>query len=135
MPGRVRLLKVKRPIIAAVDDLFFVAKIRATAAALGVEVRFSRNQQSAINQAREANPSLIIVDLQAQQFDPFALAAMLKADPQLEGCKLLGFFSHVQTALMRQAKDAGFDSVLPRSAFSHRLAEILQGKANGSAED
>jgi PleD family two-component response regulator len=126
---------VKRPIIAAVDDLFFVAKIRATAAALGVDVRFSRNQQSALNQAHEANPSLVIVDLQAKQFDPFVLAGLLKADPQLAGCTLLGFFSHVQTALLRQAKAAGFDLVLPRSAFSHRLAEILQGKLNGPVED
>jgi DNA-binding NarL/FixJ family response regulator len=125
---------VQRPIIAAVDDMFFVAKIRATAQALDVDVRFSRNQQSTIESAREVNPSLVIVDLQAQKFDPFALAASLKADAQLDAFKLLGFFSHVQTALMRQAKDAGFDYVLPRSAFSQRLAEILQGKLNGVVE-
>lgn len=124
-----------RPIIAAVDDLFFVAKIRATAEAVGVRVRFSRSQQSAINEAREANPSLVIVDLQAKQFDPFMLCSTLKADPQLEGVRLLGFFSHVQTALMRQAKDAGYDFVLPRSAFSHRLAEILQGELNSPVEE
>jgi CheY-like chemotaxis protein len=119
---------VKRPVVAAVDDLFFTAKIRAAAEYLGTPIRFSRDMQAAIDAVRETSPALVIVDLQAQQFDPFTLARMLKADADLRAVSLLGFFSHVQTALMQQAKEAGFDYVLPRSAFASRLAEILEGK-------
>ena len=108
--------------------MFFAAKIRATAEHIGTEVRFSRNLQGIIEAAREAETSLIIVDLHAQQFDALALARTLKADEQLSAIRLLGFFSHVRTALMRQAKEAGYDYVLPRSAFNVRLPEILEGK-------
>lgn len=119
---------MQRAVVAALDDIFFIAKIRATAEHLGTPIRFSRNAEATIETARETNTALIIVDLHAKQFDPFALARMLKSDAGLSVIKLLGFFSHVQTALMQQAKDAGFDYVLPRSAFTNRLAEILEGK-------
>jgi CheY-like chemotaxis protein len=119
---------VQRAVVAALDDIFFTAKIRATAEHLGTAIRFSRNMEATIEAARETRPALIIVDLHARQFDPFALARALKADASLCDIKLLAFFSHVQTALMQQAKEAGFDYVLPRSAFSNRLAEILEGK-------
>jgi CheY-like chemotaxis protein len=55
------------------------------------------------------------------------LAKQLKADEQLRSIPLLGFFSHVQTELQHQAEQAGFDQVIPRSAFSKYLGEILSG--------
>jgi hypothetical protein len=48
-------------------------------------------------------------------------------DESLRAVPLLGFFSHVQTELQQRAKEAGFDRVMPRSAFSKNLAEILGG--------
>ena len=42
-----------RTIIAAVDDMFFVAKIRATAEHLGVELKSVRNAELLLNLARE----------------------------------------------------------------------------------
>jgi CheY-like chemotaxis protein len=124
---KVESVKVKRAVVAAVDDLFFAAKIRATAEAVGVEARLSRTLPATIEAAHELNPALVIVDLHAQKFDPLALARTFKHDPQLSRIHLLGFFSHVQTALMQQAKEAGYDFVLPRSAFTTKLAEILKG--------
>lgn len=117
---------MKRAVIAAVDDMFFAAKIRAAAEHVGAEVSFKRNLPALVEAARDTKPALVIVDLHARQFDPLALARTLKQDAQLCDIPLLGFFSHVQTALMHQAKEAGYDYVLPRSAFTNRLAEILK---------
>lgn len=114
-------------IIAAVDDIFFASKIRATAEHLGVEVQFARSLDAVIAAAHEKMPALIIVDLHAQKCDPFALAERLKSDAETRVVPLVGFFSHVQTALMQQAQTAGFDRVMPRSAFTNQLPEILQG--------
>ncbi len=116
-----------RTVIAAVDDMFFISKIRATAEHLGIDVRFSRNVDSLLTSAKESKADLIIVDLHAQKVDPIALATALKSDPELKAIELLGFFSHVQTDLMREAKEAGYDRVMPRSAFSNDLATILAG--------
>ncbi len=116
-----------RTAIVVVDDLFFASKIRGTAEQVGVEVRFARTVDTLIQAAREDHPSLIIVDLHSINCDPIALAKELKADEQLHSIPLLGFFSHVQTELQRKAREAGFDVVIPRSAFTRDLKDILSG--------
>jgi len=117
-----------RNVIAIVDDLFFASKIRGTAEQLGVSVRFLRNTESLNQAVLRDRPSLIICDLHSQRIDPIELAKELKADERLRSIPLLGFFSHVQTELQRQAEEAGFDRVMPRSAFSRNLADILSGQ-------
>ena len=121
-----------RTVIAAVDDMFFAAKIRAAADHLGITLRSMRNPEQLLNAARESNADLIIVDLHAQTLDPIALALALKSDEQLKSIRLLGFFSHVQTELQREAVAAGFDEVVPRSVFSRDLGEILAGEGKRS---
>ena len=108
-------------IIAVVDDMFFAAKIRAVAEAVGVEISFPRSLEALVQRVRESKPRLIIVDLHNQKIDAAALATELKS----EDVRLLGFFSHVQTELQRDAMAAGFDQVIPRSVFARDLANIL----------
>lgn len=116
---------MEKYLIAAVDDMFFAAKIRSTAEHLGVYVRFAKTAEAAVEMARSELPQLLIADLHSQKCDPFTLAERLKSDEQLRTVPLLGFFSHVDTALQKRAEAAGFDRVMPRSAFSKHLPEIL----------
>ncbi len=112
-------------VIAVVDDMFFASKIRATAEASGVEIRFARSKEALLETAREGKPALILVDLHNQKVDPVDLAADLKADEQTAEIPLVGFFSHVHTDLQKNALATGFDHVLPRSVFSRDLPQIL----------
>ena len=112
-------------IIAVVDDMFFVSKIRAVAEAVGAEITFPRSLEALVQKARETKPQLIVVDLHNQKLDSNALARELKSDEQLRDIRLLGFFSHVQTELQRNAMTAGFDQVIPRSVFARDLGKIL----------
>jgi two-component system cell cycle response regulator DivK len=116
-----------RTVIAVVDDLFFASKIRGTGEQMGVTVRFARTLDALIEGARRDPPGLIICDLHSQKIDTNELAKQLKADDELRAIPLLGFFSHVQTELQQQALQAGFDQVVPRSAFNTNLAKILKG--------
>ncbi|HEY5074522.1 MAG TPA: hypothetical protein VII34_07460 [Pyrinomonadaceae bacterium] len=116
---------MSRSVLAIVDDLFFASKIRGTAEELGVRPRFARSVEVMLDAARRDQPALIICDLQSEKVDPMDLAKQLKADEQLRSIPLLGFFSHVQTELQQQAEQAGYDQVIPRSAFSRDLGEIL----------
>lgn len=115
-------------IIAVVDDLFFASKIRGTAEQVGARVQFVRTIDAAMAKAREEPPALIIADLNASCCDVLELARALKGDESLAGAPLLGFFSHIQTELQQAANAAGYDQVLPRSAFTRNLADILAGK-------
>jgi len=116
---------MSQTVISVVDDMFFASKIRAVAEAVGMEISFPRSQEAVVSKARETKPRLILVDLHNQRIDPVALARELKADEELRSIRLLGFFSHVQTELQRNALSAGFDQVVPRSVFARDLPEIL----------
>lgn len=112
-------------VISVVDDMFFASKIRAVAEAVGTEISFPRSTEALLQKAREVKPQLIIVDLHNQKIDPVDLARQLKADEELREIRLLGFFSHVQTELQKNAFTAGFDQVIPRSVFARDLEKIL----------
>jgi CheY-like chemotaxis protein len=118
---------MKRRVLAAVDDIFFLSKIRGTAESLSVEFDSARSVASAIEKTRANRPDMIIADLHSERCDPFALARDLKADPELRDVPLVGFFSHVQTELRDRALASGFDRVMPRSAFTQLLPELLRG--------
>jgi putative two-component system response regulator len=112
-------------VLAVVDDMFFASKIRATAEAVGVTVKFLRSIEKLIETAQEAKPDLVVVDLHNTKLDPVALASELKANEELRTIPLLGFFSHVHADLQRNAMAAGYDKVVPRSVFARDLGQIL----------
>jgi len=118
-----------KTVIAVVDDMFFASKIRATAEALGVNVSFPRSKEAVIEKLTQGEPSLIpppliLIDLHNQKLDALELAKAIKT--QESTVTLLGFFSHVEVELQRNALAAGFDRVIPRSVFARDLAEILK---------
>jgi len=119
---------MNRRVLAAVDDLFFASKIRGTAEQLNVTVEFAKKADTLFDLAKTDAPSLVILDLNSEKFDALSLAARLKGDERLRGVPVVGFLSHVQTELQRSAEEAGVDRVLPRSAFTKYLSEILKGE-------
>ena len=118
---------MSRVIYAVVDDMFFAAKIRATAEALGVEVFFLSSAHALLEKVAEDRPDLIVVDLHNTKVNAVELAPKLKTAEGFHDVPLLGFFSHVEAELQRKALAAGFDRLLPRSVFSRDLGEILAG--------
>jgi PleD family two-component response regulator len=112
-------------ILAVLDDLMFMSKIRAAAGPLGVLVRFSKSSAQTVAHARDDRPNLIIFDLDNPRTDPLATVAALKADPTTAGVPTLGFVSHVHADLIDAGRRAGIDEVLARSAFTAQLPAIL----------
>jgi CheY-like chemotaxis protein len=111
-------------VLAVVSDLFFSAKITEAAKRAGVTLRYVTNEKDLLEKAK-ANPSLIIFDLNFDAVQPLQLIKKLKQDAGLKHLSLLGYLSHVQADLKREAEETGCDTVLPRSAFSMNLPEIL----------
>lgn len=112
-------------VISVVDDMFFASKIRAVAEAVGAEISSPRSAEAIVSKVRETKPRLVLIDLHNQRVDPIALVREMKADDDLRDVRVIGFFSHVETELQRNALSAGFDQVMPRSAFARDLAQIL----------
>lgn len=119
-------------VVAVVDDMFFASKIRATGEALGVTITFVNSIGSLLDKVRQVRPHLVVVDLHHQKLRADEIGRQLKSDEELRGIKLLGFFSHVNTDLQKNALNAGFDEVIPRSVFARDLAKLLSVKGQGT---
>jgi PleD family two-component response regulator len=113
-------------ILAILDDLMFTSKIKTAATHLGVPIAFARSADAALAEMRKSVPSLVIFDLNSLRTDPLGTVGAMKSDPALSTIRTLGFASHVQTDVIDAARKAGVDEVLPRSAFTMRLGEILR---------
>lgn len=122
-------------IFAFVEDLFFQAKIQETARKLNVKVEFVKSDKDLgerMQQNGEGSPSLIIFDLNNVNAKPLSLIPKLKSKLK-KATSIIGFLSHVQGDLKQKAHEVGCDMVLPRSAFSQNLPQLL--RRHGARED
>jgi CheY-like chemotaxis protein len=122
-------------IFAFIEDLFFMAKIQETARKLNVKVEFVKTDKDLsdkLQQNGEEKPSLIIFDLNNNSVKPLTLIPKLKSKLK-KGTSIIGFLSHVQGDLKQKAHEVGCDMVLPRSAFSQNLPQLL--RRHGAPED
>ena len=111
--------------LAAVQDLLFVAKITAAARRVGVSVEFVQEEDRLLEEAKSL-PSVVILDLNHPSLHPIPLIQKLKENAAEGAVQVIGFLSHVQQDLNREAHQAGCDLVLPRSVFSQNLDELLR---------
>ena len=122
-------------IFAFVDDLFFLAKIQETARKMNVKVEFMKSEKDLLDRMQdngEGTPSLLIFDLNNASVRPLSVIPKLKARLK-KGTSIIGFLSHVQGDLKQKAHEAGCDMVLPRSAFSQNLPQLL--RRHGAPEE
>ena len=115
-------------IFAFVDDLFFMAKIQETARKMNVKVEFVKTPEDLnvrLGENGDDKPSLIIFDLNNAASKPLSTIPKLRSKLK-KRTNIIGFLSHVQGELKLKAQEAGCDMVVPRSAFSQNLAQILR---------
>jgi CheY-like chemotaxis protein len=114
-------------LVAFMDDLLFLSRIREAAKGPGVEVRPARN----LDQLKAGAPGagLVLVDLDSQRLPTGEALAALRSDPELAGLNVVGFFSHVHAERAAAAKQAGVTRVLARSAFVQELPGLVAGLA------
>ncbi len=89
-------------------DLFFRAKIEAMLTASGHQV---------IAKAGGPPPDLVIADV--NRTEPKEVLA------RFPGIPVLGFAQHTDPQRLRDARAAGFATVVPRSVLSDRLPELV----------
>ena len=103
-------------VVAIVRDLIFSSKITGTAKALGLSVRAIRDPA----QLGDDAVKLLLIDLSL----PGVIAAVAQWQ-QTHPTVAVGFASHVDTATIAAAREAGI-TVLARSGFVEALPQLLQ---------
>ena len=114
-------------IFCFIDDLFFQAKIQETAKKLGVKVEFVKGDKEAVSRITDAPeaPTLVVFDLNNLNAKPMSLIPKFKTKFK-KATSIIGFLNHLQGDLKLKAVEAGCDTVMPRSAFSQSLPNLLR---------
>ena len=120
-------------VVALVDDLMFLSRIREAAKSRGLEVKGVRTAADAVAGAR-AGARMVILDLDSPRLPSADTLAALRAASDLSGLAVVGFFSHVEAQRGRDAASAGCTTVLPRSAFVQKLDGLLAEAASGQGK-
>lgn len=116
-------------IFCFIEDLFFQAKISETARKLGIKVEFVKGDKDAVTRLLELpeneRPTLLVFDLNNLNAKPLVLIPKFRAKLK-KATSIIGFLSHLQGDLKLKAVEAGCDTVMPRSAFSQSLPNLLR---------
>lgn len=119
-----------------IEDLFITAKISETARKLGVKVAFVKGEKEDLAKITDApedeRANLILLDLNNANAKPLAVVPKLRAKLK-KSVSIIGFVAQVQGDLKSKAIEAGYDTVMPRAAFSQALPNLL--RRYGLAED
>ena len=114
-----------------IEDMFFLAKIQETARKLGVKVEFVKgsDKEAAVAKLIELpdieRPKLLVFDLNNLNAKPLTLIPKFKSKLK-KATSIVGFLNHLQGELKAKALEAGCDTVMPRSAFSQSLPNLLR---------
>jgi CheY-like chemotaxis protein len=114
-------------IITAIDDLMFQSRLEAQARSLGHDVTIADTTDLAVA-AVDAGRGLLVLDLHARSLDWRAVASAARE----RSVPVLAFGRHTEAALLREAREAGCDSVVPRSQFVEELPSLLAELARAS---
>jgi hypothetical protein len=121
-----------------IEDLFFLAKIQEVSRKLGVKVEFVKNDKDVLARITDApegeRPALLVFDLNNAAAKPLTLIPKLKTKLK-KSVSIIGFLSHLQGDLKMKATEAGCDTVMPRSAFSQSLPNLLRRYGMEEEED
>jgi CheY-like chemotaxis protein len=121
---------VLRPALLVSRDLFFTSKVTGTAEMLGFEIQVVGDARAAAEHVAAESCACVFIDLADPGLDVADFFARLPADRRPP---VVAFGSHVATARLQAARDAGCDDVLPRSRFSSGLPDLLQKYCGGAA--
>jgi CheY-like chemotaxis protein len=102
------------------DDLLDTSRIAAAGREHGLTVKRARDLDGLATLARAESPRLIIVDLANPRLSAGSVMQLLSTTgPAMP--RVVAYGPHVSAAVLRSARQAGCDLVLPRSAFFEQL--------------
>jgi hypothetical protein len=116
-------------ILALVTDLIFSSRITGAAKAAGATVRILRKPEQLV----DADGDLLLADLNldgatqaAANWAKVTSPAKGAADAQERPRRVVGFVSHVDSAAIAAAREAGIQEIVARSRFIQMLPELLR---------
>ena len=108
--------------VVLIGELLFGSKVREALRQLGIEATFVTSPGS-LDTTLSGPVALLIADLQEARLEPMDAIRRAKA----KGAAVLAYGSHVDAGALEAGRQAGADTVVPRSVFSSQLPELIRG--------
>jgi CheY-like chemotaxis protein len=121
-------------VVALVDDLIFLSRIREAAARAGLEVSVARATAEVLASVR-GGARLVLVDADSTRLPWAEAVRALGADPSVRAVPVVAFLSHVRVDLAERARSAGCGRVLARGAFVRELPVLMASAAPTLTEE
>ena len=106
-------------------DLLFSSKIEAASAKRGLTTKVTLDLRELMEELERAEPRMVFLNLDAAEGELVAL------DKFSSICKIVGYYSHVNTRLAAEANRVGIANVFSRGALVGKLDELLTEAASG----
>ena len=103
-------------------DLLFSSRIEAACRKHGLQVKIATSLEELQLQLKESFPQALIANL-----DVLKNLEKLPIMSLRGSCRLIGYYSHMDSDLAKDALDSGFEMVVPRRGFMDKLSNILAG--------
>ena len=114
-----------RPILALVNDLFFILKIGDTAKSIGLPIAFVGSSEEFLERFRTTCPALVIADLTLDGVDMTAFFDHLTAVTDQATLPILGYTTHADWKRTQPLHDR-CTKVVTKDTLSRSLAELMQ---------
>lgn len=121
-------------VLALVDDLLFLSRIREAARGTGADVRPVRGPADLVASAHDG-ARLVLVDADSPRLRWAEAVSALRADPAVASLPVVAFFSHVHANRADEARAAGCSRVLARGAFVQELPRLIEAATRRDTAD
>jgi len=109
-------------VLIVCSDLFFSTQLRSAAQSAGAQPEIELQPSRVSERTASADYRLIVVDLETTGLD---IAALLQSLPAESRPHVVAFGPHVQAQRLKAARDAGCDTVVPRSMAAETVATLV----------
>jgi PleD family two-component response regulator len=116
-------------VLAITSDLFLQSRVTELTKSLGANSTLVTTEEDLLREAKSKEPSLVILDLTASEYDPFSCAQKLKT--MTSPPKILALFPHIRTDLKLKAENVKIDYIVPNSGFLKTLKSVLEKEVQG----
>jgi len=112
-------------ILVAIDDLFFLSKIKTALESQGCTVRVASQSSSLLKMAQEQVPSLLILDLGLAALDAPVFLDALRGTAGLSRIPVLGYTNHTRVPDWEERLKDKNVKVVPNSYISGSINNMM----------
>jgi len=112
--------------VLVVDDNADTAELlRTVVERAGYDVQSASSAREALAVAGEFRPQVALIDIGLPDMDGYKLAKLLRAQPELEGCRLIAVTGHKSAGAVARSIAAGFEAHLSKPVTADVLLTVI----------